>query len=377
MTTQTKGRKLGGVLLISTIISILLTIHLLPYTQFSKPTIEDNFTIELVVDELGGPSCLEWAETDLLIVCDRDEGRLVALEFDFNTTNSDWNLVSTTTWLEDFVQPHGIHFGEDFIIVSDSGRLTRINHTGPDSNWVDAVQSNERWVLVDEVPVGNHQTNAINELGNGTLVWHVGSTCNVCEEVDERNAALLWVNPNTGENGILASGVRNSYDGVWLEGVGYLFSDNGRDWEGDHPLEEVNLLIAGEDYGWPDDDPENPIPVGTIGPVATWTAHSSLNGMDVRPANSTFPGNEYTVYATVFGSWNAIIPVGHEIVQIDFSENSSQPQGWHGEVTNFASDLTTPLPIVFHSSGNYLFYATFAGGGSLHVITTEDSNLSD
>jgi hypothetical protein len=82
------------------------------------------------------------------------------------------------------------------------------------------------------------------------------------------------------------------------------------------------------------------------------------------------------VYATVFGSWNAIIPVGHEIVQINFKENSSNSQGWHGEVTNFASDLTTPLPIAFHPSGNYLFYGTFSGDGSIHVITT-NSDLSD
>lgn len=358
--------------MVAVLIVMLIFSHLLPYTQFVDPKIEQGYSIELVSENLGGPACLEWAEADVLIVCDRDEGRLVALEFDFNTINSTWNLVSTTTWLEDFIQPHGIHFDEDFIVVSDLGRLTRINHSGPDTTWMDSIQSNERWVLIDEVPVGNHQTNAVNELGNGTLVWHVGSTCNVCEEEDERNAALLWVDPETGENAILASGVRNSYDGVWVGGLGYLFSDNGRDWEGDHPLEEVNLLIAGEDYGWPEDDPEHPIPAGTIGPVATWTAHSSLNGMAVRPEISTFPGSEYTVYATVFGSWNAVIPVGHEIVQIDFTENISQPQGWQGDVTSFATDLGTPLPIVFHSSGNYLFYATFAGGGSLNVITTED-----
>jgi glucose/arabinose dehydrogenase len=367
-----KRRNLVPAILVTSLILMLLISHFLPYTQLVEPEIEQGYSIELVVEELGGPACLEWADADLLIVCDRDAGRLVALEFDFNTTDSGWNLVSTTTWLEDFFQPHGIYFGENFIIVSDSGRLTRINHSGPDSAWMDVVQTSERWVLIEGVPVGNHQTNAINELGNGTLVWHVGSTCNVCEEEDGRNAALLWVNPNTGENGVLASGVRNSYDGVWVEGVGYLFSDNGRDWEGEHPPEEVNLLIAGANYGWPDDDPEHPIPDGTVGPVATWTAHSSLNGMAVRPANSTFPGNEYTVYATVFGSWNAVIPVGHEIVKIDFTENPSTPQRWQGEVTNFASDLSTPLPIAFHASGNFLFYATFAGGGSLHIITTDD-----
>ena len=376
MTAQAKGRKLGGILLISTLIVMLLTSHFLPYTQFSQPTIDDNYTIEVVVNELGGPSCLDWINSNLLIICDRDGGRLVALEFDYNTTDWSWNMSQQSTWLDGFDRPHGIHIAENFLLISEAGRLTKINHSGLDTAWMEEVKQNERWLMIDGVPIGNHQPNAINELGDGTLVWHVGSTCNICDQDDERNAALLWINASTGEHGVLASGVRNSYDGIWVEGIGYLFSDNGRDWEGKHPLEEVNLLIAGEDYGWPDDDPENPIPAGTIGPVATWTAHSSLNGMDVRPANSTFPGNEYTVYATVFGSWNAIIPVGHEIVQIDFKENSTNPQGWHGEVTTFASNLTTPLPIAFHPSGNYLFYGTFSGGGTLHIITA-NSNLSD
>jgi glucose/arabinose dehydrogenase len=376
MTDQGKWQTLGPALLILTLVVMLFASHILPYTPFSEPTINESYTIELVAEDLGGPSCLEWVDENLLIVCDRDNGRLVALNFEFNTTDSEWNLSSSSTWLDGFFQPHGIHFAEGFIIVSDSGRLTRINHSGPDSMWMDEVQTNERWVLIEGVSVGNHQTNAINEMTNGTLIWHVGSTCNICDEEDERNAALLWVNANTGEHGVLASGVRNSYDGVWVEGIGYLFSDNGRDWDGKHPLEEVNLLINGADYGWPDDDPEHPIPAGTIGPVATWTPHSSLNGMDVRPVNSTFPGNEYTVYATVFGSWNAVIPVGHEIVQIDFKENSTNSQGWTGEVTSFATNLTTPLPIAFHPSGNYLFYGTFSGGGSLHIITA-NSDLSD
>ena len=108
--------------------------------------------------------------------------------------------------------------------------------------------------------MGNHQTNSVEVMPNGTLLWHSGSTCNVCDEADERNAALLWVNATTGEHGVLASGVRNSFDGVWVEGHGYFFTDNGRDWDGDHPPEELNFLQPGERYGWPDDAPETPVP---------------------------------------------------------------------------------------------------------------------
>ena len=84
------------------------------------------------------------------------------------------------------------------------------------------------------------------------------------------------MNGSTGDHGTLASGVRNSFDGVWVPNIGYVFTDNGRDWEGDHPDEELNLLSEGGDYGWPDDDPSNPVPAGSIAPIATWTPHTSL-----------------------------------------------------------------------------------------------------
>ena len=72
-----------------------------------------------------------------------------------------------------------------------------------------------------------------------------------------------------------------------------------------------------------------------------------------------------TVYATVYGSWNSIVPVGHEILRIDFRSEGNGT--WTSETTTFASDLGTPLPIVFHPDGD-LFYATFNGDGRLHVI---------
>jgi hypothetical protein len=102
-----------------------------------------------------------------------------------------------------------------------------------------------------------------------------------------------------------------------------------------------------------------------------------MNGMDIRPNHSSLPGlngsEGFTVYATVYGSWNTLLPQGHEIVRIDFSPadtNSTIPsEQWDSEVTRFGTDLGTPLPLRFGPDGN-LYYATFGGGGSLYRITT-------
>ena len=354
-------RHLPGV--VAVLLLLVVAREVWPYADVHNAEVREGWTVSDVTMGLGGPTCLEWLDAAHLLVCDRDGGQVHLLSM--RLVDGVWTVEDQVTWLDGLDRPHDVLVLSETALVSESGRLRSIalDAAGP------LVPPSGPWsVLIDDVPTGNHQPNAINVLPNGTAVWHVGSTCNVCSEADERNAALVWVNPEDGSHGVLASGVRNSFDGAWVPGVGYLFSDNGRDWDGDHPPEEVNLLVEGAAYGWPDDEPDTPVPPGTVGPVATWLPHSSLNGLAVRPATSSLPGGNTTVYATVYGSWNSVVPVGHEIVRIDLAPSADG--GWEGTTTSFATNLGTPLPIAFHPDGD-LFYATFGGNGRLHVIQAE------
>ena len=335
------------------IVTLLMVRQVYPYVSGDDPNVVDGFRVESVATGIGGPTCLVWSDAEHLLICDRDGGRVVEL----NVTSD-----NRRTLLDDLDRPHGLVLDGASAFVSEAGSLTkyRINSEGL---FVDAQR------LVSGIASKNHQTNAINLLENGTLIWHSGSTCNVCIEDDVRNAALLWVNSTTGEHGVLASGVRNSFDGVLVDGHGYFFTDNGRDWEGDHPPEELNFLVEGAAYGWPDDDPENPVPAGTEPPIGTWTPHTSMNGIDLRPIHSPLPGLEpsegFTLYGTVYGSWNTILPQGHEIVRIDVRLGADGT--YSSEITQFAWDAGTPLPIVFHPDGT-LYYAIFGNNGSLYKI---------
>lgn len=333
----------------SVLFLLLVARQIYPYSSFNTPTVGHGFEIEVVATNLGGPTCLEWFDDSTLIVCDRDGGQIYALDLN----------MSKTVLVDDLDRPHDVAISDSHLFVSEAGKLSRYVHDGQ------LGEIGNKTTLISNVPTGNHQTNAVNILPNGTLVWHSGSTCNICVEDDPRNGALLWVNGSTGEHGILASGVRNSFDGTWVAGIGYVFTDNGRDWEGDHPDEELNLLSEGGDYGWPDDDPSNPVPAGSIAPIATWTPHTSMNGVAVRPANSPLPGGNSTIYATVYGSWNTILPQGHEIVRIDLDSSNGKVVG---TTSVFAEDVGTPLPITFHPNGD-LYFAVFGSNGKLYKIS--------
>ena len=195
------------------LVFLVVAREIYPYAGVMEPKFWDGYEVETIATGLGGPTCLVF-DGDELLICERDGGRILNLD--------------GKELLTGLKAPHGLAILEDGYVISEKGKLTKY-----DSDFKNPQ------VLVSGIPYDNHQQNAVNLLPNGTLIWHSGSTCNLCDESDERNAALLWVNATTGEHGVLASGVRNSFDGIWLEGVGYLFSDNGQDTMGeDFPDEE-------------------------------------------------------------------------------------------------------------------------------------------
>jgi len=320
---------------------------------------EDGIYMEEVASGLGNPTCLTWISSDWLLVCDTESDSILSLQY------SDGNLSEPYTLISNLDNPHGVLLWQNSnksinrIFVSQAGKLEAWNisdGTSP-SDWI----IGERTSIIEGVAKGNHQQNAIIQGPNNTIYWHSGSTCNVCDELDNRSATIMEVDPYSGDYSIIATGVRNSFDGTWVPNVGYVFTDNGHDWSGDFPPEEINLLQIGGNYGWPDISEDVPVPEGSIPPIGTYDAHSSVNGIDVRPSNSTLPGGNYTLYATVFGSWNTIVPVGKQIIRIDLIEDPSQPQGWSSEISVIVEDLSSPLPIKFHPNGD-LYFAEYSHG---------------
>ena len=338
-----------------------------PYLFKPNPSIiDDEIEIEQVAEGLGKPTCLTWVSIEWLLVCDTDTQSILALQLFNDTFSEPENIISNLN------NPHGVILWEDIesgsqkLFISQAGELISweiIKGNNP-LNW----EFGDLEVVVGGVATGNHQQNAINRAPNNNLFWHSGSTCNICDEVDDRSATLLEINPLNGNYTVVATGARNSFDGAWVPNVGYIFTDNGQDWEGElFPPEEINLLEFGGFYGWPNNTEETPIPWGSIPPIGNYTPHSSVNGIDLRPHNSSLPGGNTTLYATVFGSWNTVIPVGKEIIRIDLIEDNSHPQGWGTKITVVVENLATPLPLRFHPNGD-LYYAEYAHG-TLYKLT--------
>lgn len=300
-------------------------------TDTPEPTAEPTVPSEVVIEVEGaelppGFSIVKFADVrrPTSIAFDAD-GRL----FTTNQYGEVWMLEDTDgdgradiqqQWSFGFTWPVGIAFHPETgdAYISQTGKITIARDTDGDG------EADEFESLVSELPNNLHKNNNLEFGPDGWIYMGVGSTCDVCDEVDERSATIMRFNPDTGESEILASGLRNAFDIAFHPETGDLFStENGRDDLGaTSPLEELNHIITGQDYGWPNcwNGGEGECD-GTKLAIGMFQAHSSVNGLDFY-SGGNFP-EEYqnNLFASVFGSWSVPERIEHGIHRIKLVPN--------------------------------------------------------
>jgi glucose/arabinose dehydrogenase len=179
---------------------------------------------------------------------------------------------------------------------------------------------------------GGHSTRTMAFGPDGAIYVTAGSTCNFCVETDSRRAAIMRFEADGTGQTIYASGLRNSVDFAWHPVSGDLWAnDNGGDGLGDDvPPDEVNIIRAGGDYGWPDCySQQRPVNWGsgartercgeTIGPEVEIQAHSAPLGLSFY-TGAQFPASWIgDALVGLHGSWNRNEPSGYKVVRVHAS----------------------------------------------------------
>jgi putative membrane-bound dehydrogenase-like protein len=284
-----------------------------PPTETATPTLVPTIpasTVELQGAEVPpGFSVIKFADLYRPTAFAFDaEGRMYVASQDGNVyllvdADKDGRSDSRTTFASGYYFPLGVAVrapsGE--VYVSYQGAITVLSDTNGDG------RSDQERLLVNDLPFDKHQNDNLEFGPDGWLYIGVGSTCDACDDPDPRSATILRFNVDTGESEIYATGMRNPFDIAFHPETGELFAtDNGRDDLGmDSPFEELNHIVQGGDYGYPDcwNEQNTPGCEGTIPAVAFFEAHSSANGVDFY-AGEEFPA-EYRgdAFVSIFGSW--------------------------------------------------------------------------
>jgi glucose/arabinose dehydrogenase len=259
--------------------------------------------------------------------------------------NKDGRADSQTIFAAGYYLPLGITIrpstGE--VYVSHQGGITVLSDTNGDG------KADTKRVLVDNLPTDLHQNDNLKFGPDGWLYMGLGSTCDACAQSNPKSATILRFNIDTGESEIFATGLRNPYDIAFDPITGDLFAtDNGRDDLGmDAPFEELNHIVQGGNYGFPNcwNAQDQAGCENTIPAVAFFEPHSSADGLDFYNGER-FPAEYHgNAFVSIFGSWlKPNVQTG--IQRVVLAQENGQYTGNASWFVRFPAGVM-PLPLLF------------------------------
>jgi len=292
-------------------------------------------------------------------------GRIVRLP----DANHDGVADTQVVVVDGLLSPHGLAFHKGALYVANTDGVVRLT-LGSDGIAKDIP------VYVNTYPgLGNHFTRTIVFGADSAMYVSVGSDCNLCVEQSPERAAVLRFNEDGSGKQVFASGLRNAVGMAVHPTTGELWvSQNERDdLPPDHedlPPEEINILVAGGDYGWPycyGDRVPNPEfndaarCANTIPPALAMQAHSAPLGITFLGKATTFPADYRGDLLVAFhGSWDRATPTGAKVVRVHVA--SGKP--------TFAEDFVTGWQLVDGSRWGRPVDVVVAADGS--VLISDD-----
>jgi glucose/arabinose dehydrogenase len=213
------------------------------------------------------------------------------------------------------------------------------------------------------LPAARHQTDNIVFGRDGRLYIGQGSRSDHGELVgiEPLEASILVADPDGRNLRVFARGLRNPYGLAIHPDMGELWAtDNGRDVPGTTVPDELNRIVDGGNYGWPDcyGMGFGANCAGTILPVAQFQEHSSADGFTFYDG-SAFPA-EYrgNAFVALYGSNSGDPLVGRRIDRVVLAGSGNS---YHGDVTPFATGFQNPLDVKTGPDGA-LYVADFGSG---------------
>ncbi|MBY0538917.1 PQQ-dependent sugar dehydrogenase [Patescibacteria group bacterium] len=353
---------------------------------FSLP---EGFSAHLYAFNAPGVRVLTRDPSGVLIASLTSEGVIGAFPDNNNDGLSDEMIVIA----DNLQKPHGILFlcneeSSCSLYVAEEKSVSRFSYN-PETL---KAKFAEKVMELPSAGGGQHFTRTLHLHPDGKrLLVSVGSSCNVCNEDDERRAAILALDLETKKVSIYARGLRNTvfmetnpYDGsIWG-------TDMGRDLLGDDiPPDEVNVITENGNYGWPtcfgmnmhDTDFDkntyirNPCmkPFETPAKIAL-QAHSAPLGIAFIPEEGWPEMYRGDILVAYHGSWNRSVPTGYKIVRFDYSYS----RNYLGEEIDFMTGflnsdgeaLGRPVDILVEPGGT-MFVSDDRAGVIYRILYTE------
>ncbi len=337
-------------------------------------TVEDRlrvpagFAIGVFAEGIEGARFLRFTSTGDLLVSQPRQSRIARV-----LPDSDGDGVSdgVEPVLEGLNRPHGIDLWEGWLYVGETDAVLRVPYDAERG-----VVTGDAERVVTGLPAGgNHWTRTVRIGPDGWLYVSVGSSCNVCDEDDDRRATMLRYRPDGSDFEIYATGLRNSVGFDWQPGTQALYAtDNGRDLLGDDfPPCELNRVERGGFYGWPianGDRIQDPdLGAGheeriarSMPPAHPFRAHTAPLGMTFVRGPEASGDYANAALVALHGSWNRTRKDGYSVVSLHWGDDGSIVE--RDFATGFERDedvIGRPVDIAEGPDGAFYVSDDFAG----------------
>ncbi len=289
--------------------------------------VADGFSVSLYATGLGKIRFLKVTDSGDLLLSRPRSGEILLLERD---GNGDGLPDGQRVLLAGLTRPHGLDIAGSWLYVAESDGVGKIAFNSTEG----AVSGDYQRIVSGLGDKGNHWTKTVRASSDGWLYLSAGSTCNVCEEVDQQRATIMRFRPDGSEFSIYASGLRNSVGLDWAPWDNSLYAtDNGRDLLGDDiPPCELNRIEEGGFYGWPYVNASTPDPdlgelnasavAQNIPPSHEFRAHNAPLGLRFL-RRSAVAGFERAALVALHGSWNRSVADGYKVVSLHWQADGS------------------------------------------------------
>lgn len=320
----------------------------------------EGYNIRVYARGIANPRMMWQAGNGHLLVSSPRSGEIIQI----SDSDGDGNADSQVILLENLRRPHGLEVYQGYLYVAESHQVGRIRYELESGK----VSGNYEVVVADLSDNGNHWSKTIRFGGDGWLYLSLGSTCNICEENDQRRATIMRFRADGSEGEIYATGLRNSAGLAFAPWDQSLYAtDNGRDLLGDdYPPCELNRIEANGFYGWPYLNGDNKLDpdMGTgketlqasaIKPAFNFRAHNAPLGIHFSEHL------QKTALVALHGSWNRSQPDGYKVVALQWQEDGSISSS--DFVWGFLEDgkiIGRPVDVVGDAMGGYFLSDDYA-----------------
>ncbi len=289
----------------------------------------DGFNIEIWATGIPNARLMAVTSAGDLLVSSPRVGKVFLL-----ARGADGTATSADVLLEGLDRPHGLALHDGWLYIGEGAGVSRVRFAASER----ATSGVPGKIVTGLAEGGNHWSKTVHIGPDNRLYVALGSSCNVCEEVETR-AAMLRYELDGSAGTTYATGLRNAVDFAWQPQTGALYAtDNGRDLLGDdYPPCELNEVTEGGFYGWPyvngagrpDPDFGGTAPdkaANAIAPAHEFPAHTAPLGIAFYDGVA-FPQRYHgAAFVALHGSWNRSSKVGFEVVAVHFEADGSTSQ---------------------------------------------------